>query len=341
MSKPNKLPSGSWRIRVYSYTDTDGKKHYESFTASTKEEVKMLAAQFSNNKEIRRSEDITVHDAVSLYIESNSAVLSPSTIRGYYANAKKMTSIDNLKIRRLTSIDVQTFINDLTKRGSAPKSIKNIYGLLRSALTFCGIDKRFMVHLPTTPKKPKYSPEDEQIITLYQKASQKMKICISLAAFHSLRRGEISALKYADLKGRELYVHSDMVRGVNGWVHKETPKTDASNRIVYLNDTELELIGSGSPNDYIIGIVPAGITKNFSALCNRCGIKMRFHDLRGYFASVAAQFMPDFYLSNLGGWREGSKVLKDSYQKPVVSIKEGYANKLNEHFEEMIRKKID
>lgn len=337
MSKATKLPSGSWRARVYSHTDTNGVKHYESFTASTKAEAELLASKFSNDRDTRRSNDITVKDAVRLYIESNNAVLSPSTLRGYIANSKKMTSIEYLKIKKLTSVDIQTWISELTISGSSPKSIKNIYGLLRSSLTFCGIDKRFMIHLPTAPKKSKYSPEDEQILALYNAASPKMKICISLAAFHSLRRGEISALKFSDLRGDELYIHSDMVRGPHGWVHKETPKTDASNRIVYLNETELALIGSGDADEYIVGINPGGITKNFSALCKRMGLEMRFHDLRGYFSSVAAGIMPDIYTAKLGGWRENSKVLKDTYQKPIATIKEGYARKLNKHFEDMLK----
>jgi len=337
MAKAKKLPSGSWRIRVYSHTDANGVKHYESFTASTKTEAELLASQFAHDRERRRSNNITVRDAVRLYIEANTPVLSPSTLRGYIANSHKMTSIEHLKIKKLTSADIQTFIGELTTSGSSPKSIKNIYGLLRSSLTFCGVDKRFMVHLPTAPRKPKYSPEDEQILALYNAASPKMKLCISLAGFHSLRRGEIAALKYADLRGDELYVHSDMVRGPEGWIHKECPKTDSSNRTVYLNKTDLSLIGSGAADDYIIGIKPSGITKNFNALCKRVGVKMRFHDLRGYFASVAAGYMPDIYTTKLGGWRENSKVLKDVYQKPIASIKEGYARKLNKHFEEMIK----
>jgi hypothetical protein len=36
MAKAQKLPSGSWRYLVYDYTDSQGKKHYKSFTADTK-----------------------------------------------------------------------------------------------------------------------------------------------------------------------------------------------------------------------------------------------------------------------------------------------------------------
>ena len=50
MPKAKKLPSGSWRCRVYSYTDADGKKHQESFTAPTKAEAEMMAAEYATKK---------------------------------------------------------------------------------------------------------------------------------------------------------------------------------------------------------------------------------------------------------------------------------------------------
>ena len=336
MAKAKRLPSGSWRIRVYSHTDPEGKKHYESFTASTKHEAEMIASKFQNDLERRRSDDLTVKEAVTLYIETNAAVLSPSTIEGYTKDARQFKSIEHLRIRKLSSADLQGFISELANRGLANKTIKNRYDLLKSALKFCGIDRTFVVHMPVTPKFNKVSPENDQVIALLNNASPKMKLCICLAAFHSLRRGEIAALKYGDLQGNELTIHADMVHSVDGWIYKETPKTTTSNRTVYLTQTELELIGSGDPDEYIVNIVPSSIGTNFYNLCKKTGVKMRFHDLRGYFASIAAGIMPDFYTSSLGGWKEGSRVLKEHYQKPIVSIKEGYAQKLNEYFENMI-----
>ena len=49
MAKAKKLPSGNWRIRVYSHTDDTGKKHYESFTAPTKQQAEMMGAKFAHD----------------------------------------------------------------------------------------------------------------------------------------------------------------------------------------------------------------------------------------------------------------------------------------------------
>lgn len=336
MAKAKKTPSGKWRVRVYTHTDSSGKKHYESFTASSKAEAEMMAAKFANDVDRNRADDITVGECVKRYIDSNESVLSPSTINGYRVDSRRFKPIEKIRIRKLTSKDVQEFINGLSKRGLSPKSVKNTWGLLRTSLTFAGIDKNFLIHLPANPQKKKTAPENEQIMALFNDASHYMQIAIMLSARHSLRRGEICGLKYKDLNGDVLYVHSDVVKSADGhsWIHKETPKTSLSNREVYLSEKDLELIGCGDPEDYIVPIVPTSLGTNFARLKKRTGVNIRFHDLRVYFASIsAAMGIPEVFTAAQGGWKENSPVLRDHYKKPIASINEGYARKLNEYFD--------
>lgn len=337
MAKAKKLPSGNWRVRVYSHTTSDGKKHYESFTARTKQEAEMMAAKFSNDTDRKRTDDLTVEEAVQNYIESNKATLSPSTIFGYSQDIKRMKSIAHIRIRKINSMNIQSFISSLVDKELSPKTIKNTYGLLHSALVFYGIDKNFMVHLPSIRKKTKNSPEHEQIERLYNEASDKMKIAIALGAFYSLRRGEIAALKYGDIEGNVLNIHADIVRDIDKrWHYKDVPKTNASNRVEYLSDVLLDLIGTGDPDEYIMGINPDSISKAFRDLKKKLGIDITFHDLRHYFASLAVVMeIPDIYTANLGGWRNSSTVLKDVYQGNIVSMSEAYAKKISEKYESM------
>lgn len=337
MAKAKKLPSGSWRCRVYSHTDRDGKKHYESFTAGTKQEAEMMAAKFSNSADKTRAGDITVGEAVQKYLKANENVLSPSTILNYKKDSKRFESIAHIRIRKLTSNTIQCFISELTEKGLAPKTVKNTYGLLRSSLRFSGLECNFSIHLPKAQKKRKDAPESEEINKLYESASHELKVAIMLASRHSLRRGEISSLQYKDLEGNVLYIHSDMVAGPDGWVHKEMPKTDSSNRNVYLADEEVELIGFGDPDAYIVPLTPGAIDMKFHRLKKKLGLEhIRFHDLRVYFASISAVMgIPEVYTAHHGGWREGSVVLKQHYQKTIASIDEGYAKKMNEYFKSM------
>ena len=298
----------------------------------------MLASQFANQVDRKRAADLTIEEAVALYLKANKNTLSPSTYCNYEKYTKHFQSINKKRIRKLKTDDMQTFISELIDKGLAPKSVKNIYGFLRTVLTYSEVDTQFKVKLPKKPKERKFAPENEQVAALYKAASRKMKIAIMLAAFHSLRRGEISALTYGDLKGNALYVHSDMVTDGKHWVHKEIPKTDTSNRTIYLEAEELKLIGTGNPDEYIVPLTPGSIGTNFYNLKKRIGIDIRFHDLRVYFASVSAALgIPEIVTAHHGGWKEGSKTLAEHYKMPIETIDREYADKLNDYFKTQLQ----
>lgn len=72
-------------------------------------------------------------------------------------------------------------------------------------------------------------------------------------------------------------------------------------RKISSKDVQL-LISTGAPNNYILGIKPNSIGKNFDTLKKKLGIDIRFHDLRYYFASLAVVLnVPDTYTASLGG----------------------------------------
>ena len=327
MPKAKKLPSGSWRCRVYSYTDADGKKHQESFTAPTKAEAEMMAAEYAAKKRtcnVRR--DLTVKEAIDGYIKAKEAVSSPSTIRGYRQMQRcHYDNINSKKIRSLTSEDMQLFISELVNKELSPKSVRNIYALLTSSVALYDDFAHFRVTLPTKQKKRPESPSDEAVQALYEAASPQMKVCIALGC-RSVRRGEISALKYEDIVNGVAHIHADMVKDSNGkWIYKEIPKTSESDRFIKVPD-----LGEGE--GFVVKWTPDSITKRFIELRNSLGLTIRFHDLRHYFASTAAVLqIPDIYTADLGGWQRDGKTMKSVYQNNIKSMSDYYANKLEDH----------
>ena len=72
-------------------------------------------------------------------------------------------------------------------------------------------------------------------------------------------------------------------------------------------------------------------------LRNKLGIRIRFHDLRGYFASIGAALgVPDVYMSDFGGWRRNSSVLKEVYQNVIETEEEKYSGRMTNHFDGLI-----
>lgn len=338
MAKAKKLPSGSWRARVYSHTSPDGKKHYESFTASTKQEAEMMAAKYANNKPSSKMFDLTVAEAIDKYIESKTGVLSPSTIRGYRQLQRTyFDDIGKCKVKKLTSSDLQFFISSFATKLS-PKTIRNIYGLLSSSVALFAPDMHFNVTLPMKSVKLNESPSEEQIMALFENAEPWLQKCIALGAFGGLRRGEIASLKFKDIKENQLYIHSDFVLDENKvWIYKEMPKTVKSVRMVRIPSKVIEMLGTGKAEDYVIGVYPDKITKGFYRLKQKYGISITFHDTRHFYASICAVLgIPDIVAADFGGWEHDSKIFKRTYQGNIKSISEGYSQKLNDHFDGLI-----
>ena len=50
MATAKKLPSGNFRVRVLVGKDLQGKKKYKSFTAKTKKEAELMAAEYLNGR---------------------------------------------------------------------------------------------------------------------------------------------------------------------------------------------------------------------------------------------------------------------------------------------------
>lgn len=334
-----KLPSGNYRARAFDYTDYQGKKHYKSFTAPTKAEAERLASAYACEHERLARSDLKVSEAISGYITSKAELLSPSTLRMYKQTASRyFDAIANIKIRSITVEQLQRFISSLS-HGLSPKTVANVYGLLSGALSMYLPDRIFRVTLPKRAKKQANSPSDEDVAALFNSASGWLKLSIGLAAFCSMRRGEISAVTFGDLDGNRLHVHRDMVKGENGWILKDIPKTSDSDRWVLLPEPLRKLVGKGDPDAFIVPHYPGKITNKFVTLRNKLGLSIRFHDLRHYYASTGVVLgVPDVYMAGLGGWRPGSGVLKETYQNKIIPISDRYAAMMADHFKKICEK---
>lgn len=335
MAKAKKLPSGMWRVNAYSHTDSEGKQHRVSFTAPTKAEAEMKAAQFANEKKRVRHTDLTVGEAIDGYIRAKEAVLSPSTVRGYLRmRNNNFATIEKKRIRSLTSEDLQLFISDLSTKES-PKTVRNVYGLLRPSVAMYAPDLYFKVTMPPKQKKRPESPSDEDIMALYENASHTMKVRLALATL-GLRRGEMCAVKYEDIHGDLLHIHADMVQGKdNQWVYKETPKTSESDRFVKLPPKIINLLGEGT--GFIVKCKPPAVTAGFIRLRNKAGVNKRLHDMRHFFASTAAVLgIPDIYTADMGGWDRNSSAMKSIYQNNIKSMSDYYSDKISEHMDKFL-----
>ena len=341
MATARVLPSGKWRCLVFIGIGDDGKRKYKSFTGDTKNDAELQAKLFLRDPQNKKDSinAITVKDAIDRYIKAKDGVLSPSTIRGYKAMQKtRYAMIENVKISKLTTEKMQKFISETAKE-CKPKYTANVYGLLTASVAMFRPDAVFRTTLPSKPVKRLKSPSDDAIQKLFRSADGDLKVCIALAAFGSMRRGEVCALKHKDISGNIVTVHADIVMDAdNNEVYKDMPKNSDSIRIVRLPDEVVKLIADGKPDEFITHYTPTGISNAFRKLRNELGIDdIRFHDLRHYYASIGAVLgVPDIYVADFGGWKRGSPVLKQTYQNVMTDATERYSSLMTNHFNSLI-----
>lgn len=336
MAKAKKLPSGSWRCQVYDYTDETGKRHYESFTADSKKEAEYLAAAFSATKnKAKRPENMTLNDAIDKYIAIKEGVLSPTTIRTYRSSQRThCAAIGDISIRDISNTDIQSWVSDLSKR-MQPKTVRNSYGLVVSALEMFNPELHLKITLPQKKESNFYTPSDDDIKKLLERVSgSEIEIAVLLAAFGTLRRGEICALTDKDIRGNCISVNKAMVRNIqNEWIIKE-PKTFSSNRTIELPDFVIKRLSKIEGN--IVKMHPDALSESFRRAIRTAGVPVfRFHDIRHYSASILhALGVPDQYIMQRGGW-SSDYVMKHVYRNVIDMESARQTQKIIEHFNGM------
>lgn len=330
-----KQKNGKWRCQLYlGDQKIDGKRKQirKSFSAPTRSEAEAMADEYLR-KHGKGAQDasVTLQNAFSAYIDAKSNILSPSTIRGYQSAFKgSFKQIENIRVRELNALTVQKWVNSLaiTKK---PKTIKNAVGLLNAVCT--SVDPSWSVKV-TLPKKPKAEyavPSYDDVLLLADSApTANLRRAILLAAFCSLRRGEICALQPSDVDPSGwISVTKDMIRTEGGqFIVKNIPKTVESCRRVPVPDFVMTEIRNG-----LVDCTPSAITMGFERLRDKLGMTCRFHDLRHFYASfLHLQGIPDAYIEQFGGWRPGSSVMKSIYQNALQSEQDAQADKILEAF---------
>lgn len=202
MAKAKKLPSGSWRCLVYDYIDSNGKRHYESFTADTRKEAEYLAAEFSPNKKEWFRSDKTFGQALEDYISKREPIVSPRTIMSYRRIQKNdLSSLANIKISDITQDLIQELINKDSEIHS-PKTVRDNHGLISAVMKQERPGFALNTILPKIKRPDIYIPSDDEVKKLMSYVSgTELELPVLLAAFGPMRRGEICALESRDIKG--------------------------------------------------------------------------------------------------------------------------------------------
>lgn len=284
---------------------------------------------------------ITVDQAVSKYIEVKRGVLSPATIASYLSKQRLYITpykISSVRLDQLTSQKMQAWVSEIAGKVSK-KTVLHAYGVLSAAVKMFQPKADLSVRFPQGKRYGGYVPSTKEVLVLLQAAKEYderlYRACL-LAAFGTLRRGEISCLTSDDIHGDLLHVEKDMVKDEHGkWIVK-LPKTEDSIRDVRLPRWIIDEM----PEGRLVAYRPDEITKWFGKVLKDTDLPhFRFHDLRKHAVSLmATQGVSMASIKDIGGWSNLQtpqqiyiKALADAKQRELdqyVAFLDGIPKKL-------------
>ena len=310
--KLEQLPSGSYRAQKM----VKGIRYRVTFDHKpTQKEIAIALAERIQDEEVNNG---SFYKYARESIDNKTGVVSPATIRTY--NTKLDQLSDDFKKANLYDIDsniVQREIS-LFALDHAPKTTKTLYGFISSVLTAYRPNLKLRVKLPQNIVKDAYEPTNEDIRRILERAEHTEYSVPFQLGILGCRRGEICAASIDDLDGNNLWIHRSKV--YNGkWIVKESPKTDASNRILPLPESLANQIRA---QGYIYNNHPNALNKAIHRYQKQLGIpEFKFHALRSYFASYAHSLgIPDADIMAIGGW-ETDNIMKKVYRKSMEESK--------------------
>ena len=254
----------------------------------------------------------TLKSIITDYIESNSATLSPATIRGYDQILRNR--FQNYINEPANKIDYQKLINDEAKL-KAPKTVKNSWGLITAALGYADI-KIPEVNLPAVPEAVTQWLDHKQIKKFIKAIENDPAEVAALLALHSLRASEMYHLETKDISKDGIIVRGATVRDKNNkWVDKNTNKNSRSTRTIPIIIPRLLKIIPDSGR--IVIPKQTTVREHIERICieNRLPV-VTLHDLRRSFASLAAYLKwQEETICAVGGWSPGSPIVHKIYIK--------------------------
>lgn len=348
MAKATKLASGNWRVRAYDYTDADGKKHYKSFTASTKKEAEFLAAEYYTKKTDEQTTytDMTVAQGIEKYIASMDKVLSPSTVRVYDQTLRLyLQPLMPIKLSKLTNTMIQDAVN-AEAVGHAPKTVRNSVALLSATLKRYRPDFAMHINLPQKQKPSIQIPTEEEMQKVLQCAEgTEMEAPLLLAACLGLRRSEILGLKWdkINFETGTICIDTAVVYDINYTPTAKPPKSASGYRVLTVAPYILDVLKrdkAKAKSDYVTTLTGKQLYSRFDRILRNLGLPhYRLHDLRHYHASVMlAMGVPDKYAMQRMG-HATDNMLKNVYQHIMTQKKNEIDDTLDSYFANFLRQK--
>ena len=324
-----KRKDGRWEGRYTAgYDPETGKRIIKNVLGKTQAEVKeklKLAVEDNRKIDVAKGQNFTLAPWALLWLANYAKPSIRESTAEYYRNYIEkhiVPRIGKIKLRKLTTLDIQKFYNksresgrvqryeEMKNLGLSNKTIRGLHAMLRQCLEQAVTERLIPYNPAANCKLPPKEKKEMQIIPPeklgdYLHAAEEYGLLpmFYLELTTGLRRGELLALLWEDLNIKEkcLTVSKSVSRG-RGELRVTEPKTKNSVRTVYIDDEAVRLLVEDRKNHpFSPYLFPSPVTGGMygpdcvarihKKLLKRAGIEehVRFHDLRRTFATMALQ----------------------------------------------------
>ncbi len=322
-----KRKDGRWEGRYTAGFDpATGKQVFKNVLGKTQNEVKeklKKALEESQKLDFTRTGKYTVSQWMEEWFENVCKIKvrasSHQTYRGYIDH-HITPHIGKIPIEKLNTMDLQKLCRKLMDKGRVerieskkqpnglgPKTVRNVMQVISSAMDFAVAQKIIIenpckaVELPKVEKQEMRTIPAEQLQAFLTEAKASgvyEMYYIELST--GLRRGELLGLKWSDIDWNNavITVRRQIVR-INGEITEAPLKTKNSYRRVSISPQAKEVLKqqkAKTNSEYVFPsptggpISPDSVNNMLKRVLARAGIpKVRFHDLRHTFATIALQ----------------------------------------------------
>lgn len=347
MLKPEKR-GNSWRIKVYV-----GNKKYRSVTGATRAEAiqkaEKLQAELLAEREKQKSDnpydDLTVAEAMERYVEAKKNALSPKTYREYTQTRKNsLKLLHDIKIGELTQEQVQIAVGEAAV-DHEPKTVRNMHGLLSSALKMFRPDFILHTKLPQKKKPDIVIPTEADVVALLTEVrGTDIDAPVHLAALCGMRMSEILGLRWdkIDFEKKTICVCAAKVRDIDNNIVLKGTKSTAGERMIKMLpavETALRRTREAMPgSEFVTDLKSNNIYDRYQkALKAVCDKHYTFHELRHYAASVMIMLgIPVKYIADYLG-HETEDMVNRVYGHIMADKKDEMFDRLASYYNGILR----
>lgn len=311
-----------WEARYTTgYDPGTGKQIQRSITGKTQKEVaqKLKAATAAIDEGTYTAPSkMTVAQWLDIWTAEYLGAVKPRTVDNYKSvvKARIKPGLGAVKLDALNPHTIQSYYNGLTKEGLAPKTVKNIHGILHKALQQA-VSNGYIKTNPADrcilprPVRRELKPLDEDMITAFLRAIQghQFEELFTVTLFTGMREGEALGLLWecVDLTKGTITVDKQLqlIRGSRGQYQMVPTKNSKSRTLalaptvtailkrVHLRQLENRLrYGECYENSGFVftdelghHLSASSVYKSFKKVMEQIGSpETRFHDLRHSYA---------------------------------------------------------